>query len=91
MAFPSSFSSSSKKGGKQQAALEKREERFHADLDHDGEKGESPAHRRKVLGSGTSKSSPLPDKGSGNKGMSSKKGKGVCGPCKKKGLTFCSH
>jgi hypothetical protein len=31
-------------------ALEKREERVHRDLDHDGERGESAAHRKKVLG-----------------------------------------
>lgn len=30
--------------------LEKREERLHRDLDRDGEKGESAAHRAKVLG-----------------------------------------
>ncbi len=31
-------------------ALKAREERLHKDLDGDGEKGESPAHRAKVLG-----------------------------------------
>ena len=35
---------------KQNPALEKREEKVHKDLDHDGEKGESPSHRAKVLG-----------------------------------------
>lgn len=30
--------------------LEKKEEKLHKDLDHDGEKGESAAHRAKVLG-----------------------------------------
>lgn len=34
-------------------ALAKREEAQHKDLDGDGEKGESPAHRAKVLGKKT--------------------------------------
>lgn len=35
---------------KDSPALEKKEEQLHKDLDHDGEKGESKAHREKVLG-----------------------------------------
>jgi hypothetical protein len=35
---------------KSSPALEKKEEKFHKDLDGDGEKGESKAHRAKVLG-----------------------------------------
>lgn len=45
---------------KSRAALEKREEKVHKDLDHDGEKGESAAHKAKVLGKkGASKSAPF--------------------------------
>lgn len=39
-----------KKSANKQSALEKREEKLHKDLDGDGERGESPAHRAKVLG-----------------------------------------
>lgn len=39
-----------KKAKTDYAALEKREERLHRDLDGDGEKGESRAHQIKVLG-----------------------------------------
>lgn len=35
---------------KSNPALEKKEEKLHKDLDHDGEKGESAAHKAKVLG-----------------------------------------
>ena len=35
---------------KQNPVVEKREEKVHRDLDRDDEKGESPAHRAKVLG-----------------------------------------
>jgi hypothetical protein len=36
-------------------ALAKREETQHKDLDHDGERGESPAHKAKVLGGAAGK------------------------------------
>lgn len=35
---------------KDSPALQKKEEKLHRDLDHDGEKGEPMAHRIKVLG-----------------------------------------
>ncbi len=35
---------------KMNPAIEKREEKLHRDLDHDGEKGEPRAHQKKVLG-----------------------------------------
>lgn len=35
---------------KDSPALQRREEKLHKDLDHDGEKGEPMAHRIKVLG-----------------------------------------
>jgi hypothetical protein len=40
---------------KDSPALAKREEKLHRDLDHDGEKGESAAHRKKVLGAKAAK------------------------------------
>lgn len=42
-----------KMSAKAYAALEKREEVEHKDLDHDGEKGESAAHKAKVFGTRT--------------------------------------
>ena len=38
-----------KPSAKGNAKLERREEVLHKDLDHDGEKGESAAHKAKVL------------------------------------------
>jgi hypothetical protein len=40
-------------------ALKAREESQHKDLDHDGEKGESPAHKAKVLGKAAPKAMPF--------------------------------
>lgn len=36
-------------------ALERREEQLHRDLDHDGERGESAAHRARVFGKSPAK------------------------------------
>jgi len=46
-------------------AIEKREEKEHKDLDHDGEKGEPSSHRAKVLG--YSKEQQLRDNKKGGK------------------------
>lgn len=75
---------------KSNPALEKREEQQHKDLDGDGEKGESRAHRAKVFGKGSAGGSkpPLPfaapKKGSG-------KGGTMCPACTKAGKKSCSH
>lgn len=58
-------------------ALKKKEEKLGRDLDGDREKGESPAHRAKVLGG----------KGKGQKeipsgGLKAKKGAKACKVCK---------
>ena len=45
--------------GREKESLENKEERLHKDLDGDGEKGESAAHKKKVLGKkGCAKMSP---------------------------------
>lgn len=41
-------------------SIERLEEQKHQDLDGDGEQGESPAHRRKVLGTTTHKKKESP-------------------------------
>lgn len=69
-------------------ALEKMEEKEHKDLDHDGEKGESAAHRKKVLG-GKGKSQ-VKGKEIPSGGLKKSKGK-MCGACIKAKKTSCSH
>lgn len=68
-------------------ALEKKEEQMHKDLDGDGEKDESPAHRARVLG----KKKEIPSGGL-KKGKSilppkTPKGSKMAPVAKKKGMT----
>lgn len=97
MAFPKKVPSS--------PSLEKREERVHRDLDQDGEQGESPTHRQKVLGGKSGKGPDSKAKGKGKPFIPPKKSGvplsplslpqnkkgGVCPPCKGKGMKSCSH
>lgn len=55
--------------------VKKIEETTGKDVDRDGEKGESPAHKAKMKAAA----------------MKMKGGKGVCPSCKKMGKTSCSH
>ncbi len=90
-----------KKGGKApQAKVEKREETTGKDLDHDGERGESPAHKKAILA--TDKKKGLPPafgkgksggsgSGSGGKASSGKMSGKLCAACKAKNMKSCSH
>jgi hypothetical protein len=55
--------------------VKKIEETTGKDVDHDGEKGESPAHKSKM------KAAAMKMKGSGK----------MCTACKKAGKSFCTH
>lgn len=57
--------------------LEKREEKTGKDLDRDGEKGESAAHKAKVLGTPAKKGSAQAGK--------------MCAACTKAKKSSCSH
>lgn len=79
---------------KMNPALEKREEKLGKDLDGDNEKGESPAHKAKVLGKKTPpmmKNGPM--KAMTKKGSKASPGTGdkMCGACKRAGKTSCVH
>jgi hypothetical protein len=76
--------SPAKKGGSQKDSpkLEKLEEKYHTDFDHDDEKGESPKHAKKVRSG-----KPLPVTNKKDKAEVKK----LCGACKKAGKSSCSH
>jgi hypothetical protein len=61
---------------KHNPTIEKAEEIEHKDLDDDGEKGESAAHRRKVLGKASSSSAKGKKKGGTTPPFPPAKGKG---------------
>jgi hypothetical protein len=67
--------------------VKKAEEKAGKDMDGDSEKGESPAHRAKVLGAGKGKGK---GKGQGMP-MKTKGKKGMCAACMKAGASSCSH
>lgn len=72
---------------KSNPALEKREEKEHKDLDRDGEKGESSAHKAKVFGGKGKMAPPFAKKGE----APAKSKKKMCSDCTKAGKSSCSH
>lgn len=76
--------------------IEKMEEKSGKDLDHDGEKGESAAHKKKVLG--VNKPGKMTRVGGNDtmpkakaKVLPMKGNKNMCGPCTKAGKSSCTH